>query len=663
MELNIIEQIREFQDFIKSDKNLEYKAKTCDKHIIIDFADLIKWSDVFGSELLDNPEDTLKTFEKAIEYLREDMEKDIKIRFINIDKIPSCNIRIRDIRVSDWGKFKVITGVIKHISDITGEVTTRKFECPLCGNILNIIQDLFSPKKEPTRCGCGRKGKFIEIDAEKIDSQRMVIEEDFETIEGTQQPKRMDILLQYGLCSKEIERFNTLGSRVAITGIIFARPKITHGKITNELEKYLYANYIQSLDEKYKELEITEEDKQKILELSKRNDLIDILVNSFAPHIAGYEDVKKAIILQMFGGVEHITKHKTDRGIFHILLIGDPSTSKTKLAKAIEPIALKYRYTAGVSSSKAGMTAMVIKDDFLGTWGIEAGAVVLANGGICVLDEFDKMAEDDRERLHTQMEDQQFPIDKANIHATLVAKTSLLAIANWKGSRFNPYEDIYSQIDMPDSLISRFDLYFTFRDTPEEKKDRNVIEHMLGLKESISEIDSDFFKKYIIYAKNFTPSMSDELKRKIVDTYVDIRKQSGSKSDRMVITITARQGDAFRRLSEASARMHLRDVTEGDILLAKELILNSLKDIAFDVEAGKVDIDRIETGVSSKTQSMIYQIRLEYEKLAKLFNNIVPIDELLKPFADKENDFEESLQKMIRSGDYYEPRRGFVKKL
>ena len=131
----------------------------------------------------------------------------------------------------------------------------------------------------------------------------------------------------------------------------------------------------------------------------------------------------------------------------------------------------------------------------------------------------------------------------------------------------------------------------------------------------------------------------------------------------MVITITARQGDAFRRLSEASARMHLRDVTEEDVNIAKELIMKSLESVAFDVEAGKVDIDRIEIGVSSKAQSIIHQIRIEYDRLENLFGGVVPIDELIKFFKGREMEFEECMNKLIRSGDYFEPKRGFIKKL
>jgi replicative DNA helicase Mcm len=156
--------------------------------------------------------------------------------------------------------------------------------------------------------------------------------------------------------------------------------------------------------------------------------------------------------------------------------------------------------------------------------------------------------------------------------------------------------------------------------------------------------------------------MSNNLKKKIADTYVEIRERSGNQLDRMVITITARQGDAFRRLSEASARMHLRDVIKDDVDIAKELIMKSLESVAFDVKAGIVDIDRIEIGVSSETQSIIHQIRIEYDRLANLFG-IVPIDQLANFFKGREIEFDDCLNKLIRSGDYFEPKRGFIKKL
>src|SRR3990167_1476375 len=195
--MQTIELIKEFQDFINSNKDLQYEVSVEDKHLKIDYLELIKYNPEFGVELCEQPGETLKVLDKAVKDLRPDESNSIQIRFRNFDTIQNNHIRIRDVRVKDYLKFKVVTGVIKHISEIYGEVTLRKYECPACGNILNVLQERFGSIKEPTRCGCGRKGKFTELDKYSIDSQKMVIEEDFETLEGNQQPGRIDIILQY----------------------------------------------------------------------------------------------------------------------------------------------------------------------------------------------------------------------------------------------------------------------------------------------------------------------------------------------------------------------------------------------------------------------------------------------------------------------------------
>ena len=666
--MELIEKIKQLQNFLESNEKLSHIIKSTDKPINIDFMDIAEYEPEMATELLDNPTDVLKEFEKAVEMLNE-ISQTRKIHIANLEKIPSCCIRARDIRVNDYGKLKVITGIIRNISKIYPQIISRKFECPSCGSVINVLQPRFENKREPSRCGCGRKGKFKEIDSEKIDAQKIVIEEDLETIEGNQQPNKIDVILEYDLCSEEIERFNTLGSRVSITGILQTKPRIVNGKVTNELDNYIEANFIKQLDDKYKEIKINDDDIKKIKELSKRKYLLNIFVQNFAPYIAGYEEVKKAIILQMFGGVSRTIKGNKQRGDFHILMVGDPSTGKTKLAKATEMIALKYRYVSGVRSTKAGMTVTLTKDDFSNSWGIEAGAVVLANRGICILDEFDKMNPDDRDALHEAMEEQTITLDKANIHTRLVAKTSILACANWKDSRYNKHEDIYKQINMPESLISRFDLYFVFIDIPDEKQDRIIIRKVLrGYDDSEKEfeIDYEFWKKYIIYTKNFEPKLSNEIEKFIEDEFVKVRISYGKQieSNISVIPITHRQGDAFRRLSEASARMHLRDVTMEDVELAKELITNSLKSVALDLDTMKVDIDRIEIGRSSKEQNILWRLRENINQLEKQFGKAVPIDEIMRIFPNEDLDkAEEQLERLKRSGEIYEPRRGFIAKL
>jgi len=672
------EIIPQFREFIESEyyNKIAENLRQDKKYVVIDFAKLSKFDIDLANELLENPEDATKAFELAIAQFDLDNIECFKVHFKNLPE--TQNMRIRDIRVKHYNHFYAVTGVIRHVSDVYGEILSIKFECPSCGNILNVLQKRFGEKKEPTRCGCGRKGKFAELSNEKIDSQRLVIEEELETMEGNQQPNKIDILLQYDLTSKDIEKFNTLGSRVAVTGAILTRSRIVKGKVTNELEKYVEANYINALDEKYKEIEISQEDISQIKKYSSRKDFMDVCINSFAPNIAGYEEIKKAIILQLYGGVNSIDEKskKRNRGDMHILLIGDPATGKTQLAKAVEPIALKYRYSSGARASKAGLTVTLVKDEFSNTWGIEAGALILANKGIAILDEFDKMIEQDRQALHEQMESQTITIDKASIHTTLRAETSILACANWKDSRFNPNADIYSQIDFPDSLISRFDLYFIFIDRAgDEKADANVMKHVLrargshlyeGQQKGKETIDYDFWKKHIIYAKNFNPKLNQKVADKIVDYYVKIRGKVKNQSQ-ITIPITARQGEAIQRLSEASARMHLRNVTEEDVDTAIKLIEFSLKSVAFDSDAG-VDIDIIETGTSTKKRNLIYEVRDKINELTEKIRGDIPIDDILECF-DKElhdeiyNDKDGILDKMMSVGDIFQPRRGFVKKL
>ena len=679
MELNIINQIKKFQEYIEETKTekgipLKLKAQQSQHHLIIDFLDFIKFDPDFADELLTNPEETLKLFDKAVEHLLDE-SVGIKVRFKNVEVIPSNNIRIRDIRVKDYGRFVVVTGVVRFVSDIYGEITSIRYECPMCGNIMNVLQRRFSEIKEPTRCGCGRKGKFTKLDDEIIDSQRMVIEEEFESLGGNQQPNKIELVLEHGLTRQDIERFNTLGSRISATGIIQTRPRIVKGKVTNELEKYIEANYIKQLDEKYKEINISKEDEQLIREYAKRDDLIEVWANSFAPDIHGYTEVKKAIVLQLFGGVNSINQKtkKKNRGDSHILLIGDPSTGKTHLAKATESIALKYRYCQGVRSSKAGLTVTVTRDEKSNQFGIEAGAIVLANGGICVLDEFDKMSDEDREALHETMEQQTITVDKATIHTTFKTETSILACANWKDSRFNPNEEIYKQIDMPDSLISRFDAYFVFIDRADPEKDINIMRHILKsrtpelYKKILPEketLSPEFMKKYLIYCKEFYPRISEELAEKIAKKYATIRSDMGKiGQDRISLTITSRQGEAMQRFSEASAKMHLRDVSEQDFNIAISLLEYSLKSVALDYETGKIDIDRIATGTSTRERNLLYEVRDKLSELTQKFESgNIPIEELMNNFPkEKEKEVDDILERMKRSGDLYEPRRGFIK--
>ncbi len=231
--------------------------------------------------------------------------------------------------------------------------------------------------------------------------------------------------------------------------------------------------------------------------------------------------------------------------------------------KFMSSIAPKGRYVVGKSTSGAGITASVVKDEFMRGWALEAGAMVLSNKGLVCIDEIDKMNPEDRSAMHESLEQQTVTIAKANIQATLKAETSVLAAANPKLGRFEPFQVIAQQIDMPPTLLNRFDVIFTLRDLPDRGKDEAIANHVLmehkreGKKQII---EKELFRKYVAYAKQkYQPLLTDEAINEIKKFYVDLRNAPSSSPEGVVkpIPISARQLDALIRLSEASAKIKL----------------------------------------------------------------------------------------------------------
>ena len=304
------------------------------------------------------------------------------------------------------------------------------------------------------------------------------------------------------------------------------------------------------------------------------------------------------------------------RGDIHILLVGDPGVAKSQMLKYITAVSPKARYVSGKGASGAGITAAVVKDEFLKGWALEAGALVLANKGICCVDEIDKMDKDDRVAMHEAMEQQSITISKANIHSTLRAETTILAAANPKLGRFDPYRPIGSQIDMPPTLISRFDLIFAIRDLPDKKKDLKLATHILeSFREPerlVPDIEPDLMRKYIAYAKiHCKPKLSKEALCVIKDFFVTLRGKRKGDMDEGIqpVPLTARQLEAMVRIAAASARIRLsNDVTKEDAKRSVELMKFCLTQVGMDTETGEIDIDRIVTGITSTTRNRIHII-------------------------------------------------------
>ncbi|MFT4250658.1 MAG: LAGLIDADG family homing endonuclease [Candidatus Woesearchaeota archaeon] len=314
-------------------------------------------------------------------------------------------------------------------------------------------------------------------------------------------------------------------------------------------------------------------------------------------------------------------------------------------------------------------TASVVKDEFMRGWALEAGALVLANKGFAMIDELDKMSDEDRSAFHEALEQQQVTISKANIQATLRCETVVLAAANPKFGRFDPYELLAKQIELPSTLINRFDLIFPVRDLPNLEKDKKMADFILRLHQTgdVEQVPvrTELLTKYVSYARSKVfPTLTDEALKEIRDFYVDMRNTGSGEEAISAIPISARQLEALVRLTEASARSRLsKKATREDARRAIDLVMYCLQQLGVDPDTGKMDIDRLTTGVTASTRNHVHTIKQIIRELAELTGeSLVSEEEILAKAAEKNIDeakAEEVLERLNRMGDIFRPRPGF----
>ncbi|MEJ2267550.1 MAG: minichromosome maintenance protein MCM [Nanoarchaeota archaeon] len=565
----------------------------------------------------------------------------------------------------------VIEGIIRQASDVRPQVVNSKFECPSCGTIISVLQ-MEKKFREPSRCSCGRRGGFKLVSKEMVDTQRLVIEEAPESLSGGEQPKRINIFVKEDLVEPRMEEKTTPGSRIKVVGVLKEVPvPLRSGGLSTRFELAVEANNLIPLEETFEELDISDEDEKQILELSEDPNIFENLSKSIAPSVCGHDEIKKSLVLQLFSGVQKVhTDGQASRGDIHILLIGDPGVAKSVMLTFISNISPKGRYVVGKSASGAGLTATVVRDEYLRGWSLEAGAMVLSNKGLVAIDELEKMDASDRSAMHEGMEQQTITVSKANVQAKLRAETSVLAAANPKFGRFDPYQSIAQQIDLPPTLINRFDVIFTMRDIPNREQDERIATHVLHEHQKRGAemyIPRDLFRKYVAYAKQrIKPELSNEAVSEIKKFYVELRnKPVASESAMKPIPISARQLQALVRMSEASAKLRLsKVVTIEDAEKAIELMKYYLMQVGYDYESKTFDIDRISTGIPTSQRSKIVTVRETINQLEGKLGKEIPVEELERELESKmsKDDISEAITKLKTSGDIFTPKRGFVQK-
>lgn len=658
-------EAKKFFDFYK--KELGKSIRKGSNVVSLDFMKLTEFSNNLTDGILASPEDTLRTIEIAIE--ETGLISNARIRIVNFPK--SQEIKVRNIRSKNLNEMIVIEGIIRQASDVRPQVVNAKFECPSCGTIMSVLQ-IEKKFREPPRCSCGRRGGFKLLSKEMVDTQRLVVEEAPESLSGGEQPKRINVFVKEDLVEPKMEEKTTPGSRIRIIGILKEVPvPLQTGGMSTRFELAIEANNVIPLEETFEELDITDEDERQILELSEDPMVFENLARSITPSIWGYEEIKKSLVLQLFSGVQKTHKDgQKSRGDIHILLIGDPGVAKSVTLGFMANISPKGRYVVGKSASGAGLTATVVRDEYLRGWSLEAGAMVLANKGLVCIDELEKMDPNDRSAMHEAMEQQTITISKANVQATLRAETSVLAAANPKFGRFDPSQPIAQQIDLPPTLINRFDIIFTLRDIPDRIKDEMIAEHVLNEHRNEGEgmlVPRELFRKYVAYAKQrIKPELSDDAIKEIKDFYVELRnKPIASEGGLRPIPISARQLQALIRMSEACAKMRLsKKVTKDDARKSIELMKYYLMQVGYDYESKTFDIDRISGKFSASQRGKILNVRDIIIDLENKIGKMIPLEEIEKELEGKmdKDTIEEALNRLSTSGEIFSPKRGYIQR-
>ena len=629
-----------------------------DRSLIVDYMDLEMFDPDLADLLIEKPDDVLLASAKAVKNIDPLMkDADLNIRLENLTNL----IQLKHLLSKYIGKFVSVEGIVRKTDEIRPRIETGVFECRGCMRLHEVEQTNSNAIIDPslcTECG-GRSFRLLQEESKYIDTQTARVQEPLENLSGGTEPKQILIILEDDL----VDVLNP-GDKVIITGTLKTFREERSGKFKN----YIYANFIKPQEEEFEEIEISEEDEEKILELSKDPNVHEKIIKSTAPSIKGYRQVKEAIALQLFGGAAKELEDKTRlRGDIHILIVGDPGIGKSQMLKYVSKLAPRGIYTSGKGTTGAGLTAAAVRDE-LGGWSLEAGALVLGDKGNVCVDELDKMRSEDRSALHEALEQQTISIAKAGIMATLNSRCSVLAAANPKFGRFDRYKAVAEQIDLPSTILSRFDLTFVVEDKPNVDNDRELAKHILKIHQEDSvgyEIEPELLRKYIAYArKNITPKLTTESNKVLEDFYVNMR--GGAVDEDSPIPITPRQLEAIIRLSEASAKIRLKEfVEEEDAKRAITLQMACLKEVGYDPETGKIDVDMVEGRTPKSERDKLQKVVDEIRELQEEYGDQAPINVLTSNLIDQYSMSEEKVEEIIKQlkhkGVIFEPSNGYLK--
>ncbi|KAL3921140.1 MAG: hypothetical protein SGPRY_005003 [Prymnesium sp.] len=651
-----------------------------------------------------------------------DEHKDFYIAIFNMPYL-AC---IRDLKTLKIGKLISFSGTVTRTSEVRPELLQGIFHCEVCGTTSDAVTQQFK-YTEPVRCknpSCPNRTEWkLRTDVSKfVDWQRIRVQENANEIPAGSMPRTLDVILRGASRLAEWDGRRTRNTRVVLSRLAQLgrsefwfysalpslapqlaapgeRPEIvtkvdpknaTEGvqglkalgvrELTYRLsflassvqaspaESRLGVVNIRSDGDDNVMDSFSQAEKEQILRMKRTANVYDKLAASIAPSVYGHEEVKRGILLMLFGGVHKKSpKDGTNlRGDINCCLVGDPSTAKSQFLKFVCSIVPRSVYASGKvhlytldpiyqscweqlertpncyapigatqiqpmhgtrcnanaclqASSAAGLTATVSRDEETGELCIEAGALMLSDNGICCIDEFDTMESKDQVAIHEAMEQQTISIAKAGIHATLNARASILAAANPEGGRYDRKKNLRQNLNLTSAIMSRFDLFFVVEShAMEERTDFAIARHIVALHQTgkapqygDSEYTTSDLQRYIKYARSLSPKLSDAAARKLVAYYRDLRQQDYSDSSTGSYRVTVRQLEAMVRLGEARARVDLSEtIEERHIKEARRLLKESIMHVSHD-DVDVINQDEFDAEIAHQAEAAEAQLNQE----------------------------------------------------
>ncbi|KAK5974446.1 DNA replication licensing factor mcm-5 [Trichostrongylus colubriformis] len=597
-----------YRDELKKNYNAKYYM------LEVNLTHLKQFDEDAESKLRTYPGKFLPAFEEAARTVADELTaprpegeeemKDIQV-CLTLDEYPTSIRKVKSAQVSQVVK---ISGIIVAASQVRAKATKITLQCRTCRH--TISDQLLKPGLEgfqlPRTCGAPQAGQLqrcpidpYHIVPDKchcVDYQTLKLQENPEDVPHGEMPRHLQLY-----CDRYLTDKVAPGNRVTLVGVfsikkLFQKSKGNSDKtLTGIRTPYLRVLGIHvevGGPGRAEFKQFTPEEERNFKELAQRSDVYELIAKSIAPSIYGSVDIKKSIACLLFGGSrKRLPDGLTRRGDINVLLLGDPGTAKSQLLKFVEQVAPIGVYTSGKGSSAAGLTASVIRDPQSRTFMMEGGAMVLADGGVVCIDEFDKMREDDRVAIHEAMEQQTISIAKAGITTTLNSRCSVLAAAN---SVYGRWDDTRGDenIDFMPTILSRFDMIYIVKDTHDVKRDETLAKHVIDVHVNASKnkekamiekevnvdaktemFDADgfltlgFLKKYVSYARaHCGPRLNPQASEKLASNYVRMRNPPvdvdhivmSKKTAKTSISITVRQLEAVIRMSESLAKMELQ---------------------------------------------------------------------------------------------------------